>query len=211
MTVAFPQFAKTKDNYCIAYYGNNNEYVVQLLYLADAIEKELPGIRLYIACKNNLSHLRKHFSTNRLILAQEINRSNFAYVRELKFDFQTHPVETILKESEIKLSHLTSPTPRSLTNKCVICPTSLPPTKSIEDTQIIWEKAIKEGYEPTLEQNITGAGWVIGVESEILYLAAAKGIRTTLIPSGIGTNFYKRLFPKNEILDIYNSEIDRQK
>lgn len=176
---------------------------MQLLYLLEAVEKELPGIEIHIACKPQLSYLRDHFkSGNRLITGKELDtlKNDFSYVRELKCDLQHHPVEALLNESDLNLSSLLPPEPQSPTRKCIICGSSLPPTKNLPSIDHLVKKAIKEGYEPTTEQKIEGAGWVIGVESEILFLAAAKGIRTTLIPTGVGTELYHRLFPKNEIL-----------
>ena len=44
--------------------------------------------------------------------------------------------------------------------------------------------------------------WVIGVENEQLYEAAAEGKKVTLIPTGIGENLFKKMFPFAEIIQM---------
>ena len=203
MTVSFNKYNKIKDKYCIVYYGNCNEYIMQLLYLVPAIEKELPGIQVYVACRNPLIYLRKFFG-KKLVTGKEMGkaRQTFAYVRELKCNMVSHPVEDLLIESNLEVPSLTPPQPTSQTKKCVIWPHGILPTNSIDEKQIelLKAKAITQGYEPQISKQIEGAGWVIVVESEPLFMAAIMGIRTTLIPTGLGTNFYQKLFPLNEIL-----------
>ena len=47
---------------------------------------------------------------------------------------------------------------------------------------------------------ISQAGWVIGVEGAPIFEAASRGIKTSLVPTGMGTNLYSKLFPNGEIL-----------
>jgi len=46
------------------------------------------------------------------------------------------------------------------------------------------------------------AGWIIGVESLKLYQGAIQGIKSTLIPTGVGTSLFKKLFPYSSILKL---------
>ena len=50
--------------------------------------------------------------------------------------------------------------------------------------------------------DITGAGVVVGVESPGLFLAAAKGLETHLVPTGVGTRLYKKLCPQGNIIEV---------
>ena len=58
-----------------------------------------------------------------------------------------------------------------------------------------------QGYQVQIEGEMNGAGWVIGVENEYLFQAVFQGIKTSLVPTGIGTEFYKSL-SDGEIIDI---------
>ncbi len=58
----------------------------------------------------------------------------------------------------------------------------------------------KAGYETEINGNLETAGWVIGVENRFIWEAAALGIKTTLIETGIGTNLYRKMFPQNEVI-----------
>jgi acyl CoA:acetate/3-ketoacid CoA transferase alpha subunit len=40
------------------------------------------------------------------------------------------------------------------------------------------------------------------VESHELFLAAASGIPTALIPTGLGTDLYRMMFPNNEVFTL---------
>jgi hypothetical protein len=62
------------------------------------------------------------------------------------------------------------------------------------------EYAQKAGY--TLSNDPFNAGWVIGVENYPLFLAASRGLKTSLIPTGLGTDLYKTMFVRGEILSF---------
>jgi len=66
-------------------------------------------------------------------------------------------------------------------------------------------KARFEGFEVWINpkfEAIEQAGWVVSVEQAALYEAAARGIKTTLVPTGIGQKLYQTMFPKGEIWKI---------
>jgi hypothetical protein len=46
------------------------------------------------------------------------------------------------------------------------------------------------------------ASAVIGVENEYLFLAAGMGKDTYLVPTGLGTELYKKMFPENKVMKI---------
>ena len=53
-----------------------------------------------------------------------------------------------------------------------------------------------------IDQKIDNYDWVIGVENENLYEAAANRKKVSLISTGIGKNLFKMMFPEAEILEF---------
>lgn len=201
--IGLPTYAKIKNRYCICYFGPCNEYIVQLLYLRPHVEAVLPGLDLYIGCQDSLHNFAKHY--DKILLQNEINdkKREFAYIRVVKCNMVDHPIENILKESNIEYPSPVIPHKSSNCTKCIIYPKGNLPTRSLTNETL--DKLIpyctSKGYQVQIEGNIDEADWVVGVENEQLFLAGFKGIKTSLIPTGVGTNFYQKLF-KGEILTI---------
>ena len=187
------QYIKIKNRYCISYLGPADEYLLLLSYIRPAIEAELPGIEIYLCGRDDALP-----PGDRIIAISDFKKEEMAFVKELTCDLRKHPVEELIRESALTLSHWKPPTiNRSHGAKYVICPNGKFPTKSLTPQQI--ETAKIRTY-AEVNNNIDGANWVIGVENEQLFKAAMQGIRTTLIPTGLGTNLYKKLFPSGEIM-----------
>ena len=95
--IPLPLYAKIKDCYCISYLGNLDNVLLDLKKARPIIEKELPGIQIYICCNDDKIDLFKN--EKNIILKSEIeNRINeLAYYRELK----NEKVTDILEESKI--------------------------------------------------------------------------------------------------------------
>ncbi|MCK9459697.1 MAG: hypothetical protein M0R80_08665 [Proteobacteria bacterium] len=198
MALAFPSYSKIKNRYCVAYYGPCREYVLQLLYLRSAIEKELPGLELYISCSDDC---RCFIPDNtKIIFASEIGdrKKEVAYLRELRCDLETHPVWQWIQESKLTLKFLEPPQTKNITKKiCAICTKANLPTKSMPDVDKLIKWVISKGF--SVSENVSEADWVVGTENEQLFVAAIQGVKTTLVPTGLGTELYKRLFPSGEI------------
>ena len=198
MPISILNYTTIKDKYCICYLGCCNEYVVQLIFLRPYIEEQLPGLQIYICCKSELSHLTNGYE--RIIYNSEIQdkKKEFAHIRTLKCNMIDHPILELFNESDLVLPRFPS---QSSTRKCVIYPRGCIPTQSISVDVVnkIKEHCNLEGYSVQIDGNMTGAGWVVGVENENLYTAGFKGIKTSLIPTGIGTKLYKSLFGSNII------------
>jgi hypothetical protein len=203
MALPLPQYAKAKDNYCIAYYGNNKEHLVQLRLLRPFMESTFPGIKVYLACREDAAYLFK--GEERIFTSEELktNKHLLAYIRELTCDMQSHPVEEFMNESAIpcgpiRKEALSSPRcPVLLTN-------GISPVRSLNGKQI--QEAIRYirriGGEPSINSPWESADWVIGVENEQLYEAAAAGKYVTLIPTGFGENLFNKMFPAGQILTL---------
>lgn len=198
MPISILNYTAVKDKFCICYFGCCNEYVVQLIYLRPHIEQQLPGIKIYICCKPELFYLTK--DCERIISSSEIKerKQEFAHIRSIKCNMIDHPILGLFTESNLSIPKFES---ESNTRKCVIYPKGCIPTQSLSSKDInrLKEHCSLQGYSVQVEGDMSGAGWVVGVENENLYLAGFKGIKTSLIPTGIGTKFYKSLFGNNLI------------
>jgi hypothetical protein len=203
MALPFPQYSKVKHRYCIAYFGPCADYIVQLLYVRPAIEKELPGIEIYLCCRDDFKRITG--DSQKIIFTSEwgTRKREVAYLRELRCNMRQHPVLELIEESNLQLGFLEYPQPLPVTNNCcVICPKSILSIKPIPNIEQIKNWVSSKGFIPTVSDNISQAGWVVGAENEQLFTAAVKGIKTTLLPTGLGTALYKKLFPSGEIYGV---------
>jgi hypothetical protein len=133
------------------------------------------------------------------------NLADFGYVKEIEGRLRgPHPILEYLEESNITMPVVCNEA-KSDTKLCCIYPEGSLPTrdltpKQVERCRLLASYAgygvqINPGYEMIHE-----AGWVIGVEGAPLFDAAAKGIKTSLVPTGMGTVIYQKMFPQGEIL-----------
>lgn len=206
--IGLEQYGKIYNNYCICYFGYADEYLVQLRLLRPTIERKFPGLNLYIACKDEekrnkyLNGDPKSFTKDQL----RANKNDFAYIHELVFSANSnqHPVEKFLADSEITYYAVQSELQETHTSRCVIVPRSLRPTKDLTELHVkkLSIFAQKQGYYVEVSNDLRGAGLVIGVESPTLFTAASMKIKTMLVPTGLGTHLYKKMFPSAEVSEI---------
>lgn len=203
MGIPFTKYVKIKDKFCLRYVGNNTEYIAQLQALRPQIEKELPGLKLFIACAD--SEYPRFQNDAQIICITQLNqeRDKFGYIREFTNCLQEHPVLKFLKESKIPIYPLETPQPPP-TTKCVICPYGSSPVQSLKNDEITFFETLakSKGFKPQIGEDVDNSGWVIGVENRPFYEAAINGVKTTLVPTGLGTELYRKMFPLGE---IYNS------
>jgi len=194
--IRLEQYAKIKNNYCLCYFGYSDEYLVQLRLLKTVLEKRYPGLNLCFGCKDDKTHLLKGCSPILKVSEIKINRHTYAHIRELRFN-KDHPVADLMIESGITNFAIQQQIAPPQTQKCVIIKGGAHPTSPLEtkDIERFKTMASEAGFEPEVSDNIENAGWVIGVESVPLFEAAAKGIKTTLVDTGVGTWLYKQMFP----------------
>jgi hypothetical protein len=175
--IPLSKYARVKNRYVVAYFGNADEYLSLLLHVRPFVEAELPGTQLYISCRDSSwPVIAGHPRTLPASTLKE-TKDEYAYVRELRCDGQTHPVWTLLEESRI-------PTPRTppaveYGDLCVVCPDGALPTRSLTPAQI--DRCVTAGRDRGMAVRVggptAGAGLVIGVESRPLVEAAARGGR----------------------------------
>jgi hypothetical protein len=101
MPFSLYKYKEVKDRYCIAYYGDQEAFVRQLLLVRPLIEESFPGIEIHIACADSVFHLLQN-EPNTTSRSQWLNnRRNYAYTREIAYNCVTNPVEDLLIESGI--------------------------------------------------------------------------------------------------------------
>lgn len=222
MPISFHQYTKSKDNYCCCYLGNSPEYIVLLKLLKPQIEKQLPGLNFWITCRDEFKYLLNNESNTLTLKDFDNYKQNFSYVRELRNNHKSHSVYDLMIESDLKVNSVCDTVSGEKSKLCLVCPEGIEPTKSLkeESLKLLVNKVTAMGYTPIVLGSdihyslnikirpkeseklkyIENAGFVIGVENEYLVLSAIKGIKTTLIKSGVGENLFKSLFPLIEVV-----------
>jgi hypothetical protein len=132
-----------------------------------------------------------------------MKKEDFAHVRELTCDMQVHPVEQFMKESFVPCGPVPTK-PHKKTGKCVLITQGMLPTRSLnsEEIQSYKKLMLAEGCNLSVDGDIEDAEFVIGVESEKVFQAAADGARTVLVATGFGENLFKCMYPKNTVLKL---------
>lgn len=203
MSLPFSKYVEVKDKICIGYFGPADEHLIQIRGLRPNIELKFPDLQVYLSCKDECLDYFKNESRVIPLSRLKEQRREFGIVYEMTRDMESHPVEQFFELSGIPLSIPDVPK-EELSKRCVICPDGEPPTKklSAEQQQILLKMARKRGFRPEFGEDVSGAGWVVGVECVALYEAAFQGVKCSLVPTGVGTGFFKKLLPGYEILKI---------
>lgn len=95
--IPLPLYAKIKDRYCIGYFGQSENILLDLKKARPIIEKELPGIQVYICCEDEKADVL--VGEDRVILRSTLPEKikEIAYFRELTEE----KVTDLLEESKI--------------------------------------------------------------------------------------------------------------
>lgn len=95
--IPLPLYAKIKDRYCIGYFGKSEDTLLDLKKARPVIEKELPGIQVYICCDDEKADLLS--GEDRVFLKSELQDKikEIAYFREMLEE----TVIDLLEESKI--------------------------------------------------------------------------------------------------------------
>ena len=101
MAFSFPHYTQIKNRYCVGYFGNDPQYLEQLILARPIIEETFPGIEIHIACKDSMFEVLKE-EPNRVAESQlRDNRRQYAYIRVINYNMKTNPVADLLKESGV--------------------------------------------------------------------------------------------------------------
>lgn len=94
------EYLSIKDKYCIGYFGTDKELMTDLLKARKAIEKELVGLQVYIACKDGMLDLVKG---SRNIILESTMPSFTGKVAYLRILEEKADLIQLLEESNIKV------------------------------------------------------------------------------------------------------------
>lgn len=99
--IAFSQYARIKDNYCIGYFGPSEPLLLQLRDIRPFLEHSFPNIKIYIACRDQSAHVLK--GCDRIIKMSDLKskRDDFGQLSELAFDGKNHPITKLFKDMGI--------------------------------------------------------------------------------------------------------------
>jgi hypothetical protein len=194
MSFPLPQYATIKNDLCLYYAGFLHEHVLQLKMLRPMIERQLPGINIHLCVRDSAEYLVK--DEPRIVLASQFheNRKNFAYIKNIVSDPATHPIWQMITESSLAID----PVPQKESDRsklCLITSKGSAQTGSLTNLEIqkLRSKLVSRGFQVELDCWVAGAGMVAGVESEYLYRGLECGMKTALIPTGLGTGLYLAL------------------
>jgi len=223
MTIAFTHFATICNNYCMAYHGLVPEYIVQLRALRPIFKVAFPKLNLFISCRDEFMYLMGDEEGVIPLSQYRDSKHRFSYCREIGTSIEPpHAIFRLVDESIPNCKIAIEPR-QPVSNRCLICPEGALPTKVFEDVTRLKAYAEQAGYRvkvagsnlhPSKAQVdfrpgdgeklslVQKADWVIGVENEFLFEAVRLGIKTTLVPTGLGTSLYKFLCPAGEIFPV---------
>lgn len=207
MAFKFTYYIKIKDRYCLCYFGHNGEYVVQLKLIRPYLEMSYPDLKIYLSCNKNLFYLIQ--DEDNVLIKEDLYKSKRAFgnIEEIKCNInKKSPVLKLLENAEIKCPVI-SREASIKTSLCFFSNKCHPPVKPVPEHTLntIKNSVEKKGFIVNDNPNVNDlerAGWIIGVENEILYLAASMGIKTTLLSSNGSSNVFKMMFPEAEVFDI---------
>lgn len=197
---AFNYYMKIKDRVCISYMGHSPEYLIQLRMLRKDIEKEFPGVLFHFVCKEQyLPYLQGDKSYSSSII-----ESDYSYTIRISYDGNKsiHPILSLIQESRISVQKKASA--KSITTNGIICPEGNFPINSLSADSIPKLKRwmLGRGFNPVVVgtsinetklpidkrpsipdriQMARSAGFVLGVECDMLYEAVDAGIPTAII------------------------------
>lgn len=198
------EYAKIKNNYCIAYFGGSNEYLTQLRLLRPFIEQKFQELNIYYCCKDECIKYLKDDKLSITISELRLRKNEFAHIKELTFNGQNHPILDLLQEAKIENCTLPIEPALEFTNICLIKTNGNYPTGNLLKSQIktLQKIAFQNGFKVEIDGDWQNAGIIYGVESVELFEAAARGIKSYLIPTGNGEQLFKKMFKNGEILHI---------
>lgn len=153
------------------------------------IEQQFPGLELWLAYKPAAYYLLEN--EPRIIEREAIDPNNFAYIRELTCNMKDHPIASLCEESDIDYGNFGHNSDQSV--EFQLSSQGSLPTKSLSKEQI---NKIRSQF----GQDTPNANWIIGVENEQTVQAMLDGKKVTLVNTGIGAKFYKKMFPQINVL-----------
>lgn len=57
MAAPFTKYLEVKDNYCLAYFGDDENLIKDILTARDVIENEFKGLNVFLACNDRMKNI----------------------------------------------------------------------------------------------------------------------------------------------------------
>jgi len=215
--IPFTQYAMKYNRVCICYSGMIPDYAAQLNILIPAVKECYEHIDFQVCVRDEFVPL----VPNAIPLSRWAEvKSDYYHIKDIKTDPNgEHPIWKLVKSSPLVFKH---EKPRERGSLCLVCPDAAYPSKPLTDLQVkrVISMITCEGCTPVIigsdlhpsykkpdrvlrsgdkSKYIDDASWVVGAENEYVFMAAARGVKTILIPTGHGTDFFKMMFPNGEI------------
>ncbi len=205
MNLHLPKYREVKDKFCVGYFGPCNEYVTLLLGLRKLVEAELPGLRVYIGCREDLCGPENTVPESEVMrMTREPWGTGFGHIREIRCNMKDHPVEAFFAESKIAIRPTADHQPDPDNRVVRLYPNGTSPTRSLTDTQTqaIAKRYAKDGYVVRQDGPWDDAGIVVGVESTSLWEAAMAGKSVVLCDTGLGTALFRVICPWGTVISV---------
>jgi len=101
MAIPFITYISVKDNYCLSYFGDDEDTLNSIIKAREVIEKELKGLKVFITCKDSMKNTV--FGKRNIIFESKLKdfKGRFAGSCDLK---EKNDLELLLSESKINLN-----------------------------------------------------------------------------------------------------------
>lgn len=216
--IPYEQYVKKHNKVCFCYSGMIPEYAVQLDYLIPAIREYSPELDVTLCVRDEFIQLIRGGAVP-YSRWDEI-KDDFLYVKQVKTNPNgEHPIWSFVKDTPLVFDRKE---PTDTGRLCLVCPDAAYPSKSLTPDQCkrLVRLVAAGGCQPVIlgsdlhpshpspdrvpsgsdkHTYIEDASWVVGAENEYVFMAAAAGVKTTLIPTGPGTELFRTMFPHGEV------------
>lgn len=190
------------NNYCISYLSHNLEIATILCLIRNKLEKCFPELKIFYGFNNLIA---ERFNKQKNIINFDFlinNKKKFGCIYECKENFNTHPLTSLIIDSNIDLTIEKTPFKNVFSKKCLIINKTQRTALNKNKEKKLKEFVISKGYEIVNENyNINELGCIAGLESLELYLGAYRGLETILVDDNYSTNIYKKILPENIIFN----------
>jgi hypothetical protein len=204
MNLHLPRYREVKNKYCVCYFGPCDEYVTLLDGLRPQAEQQLPGLQVYIGCKEHLCNGERFVSEKAAFqMVREPWGTQFGHIKEIRCDMKSHPVQQFFNDSGIKINP-TGHKPDTENRLVKLAAEGISPTRSLteEEKTKLTKKYASQGYVVREDCDWRDAGVVVGVESVAVWSAALEGKMTHLCDTGLGTGFFRVICPWGAVISI---------
>ncbi len=100
MAIPLSKYVEVKDNYCLSYFGNDVDFLNDILKARDTIEQELKGLKVFIACDTTMKKIV--YGRRNIILKSKLAdfSGKMACSRNLE---EKQDLKSLLEEAKIKV------------------------------------------------------------------------------------------------------------